>query len=981
MNVTGDKVLISDLLSLNPDILLVQEHWLQKRDLTKLNHLHKNYIGKGQSAIPDDRVLIGRPYGGVAFLWKRNSESVVKFCKTDSDRICALLITNKNGDKLLLVNCYLPCDNRSKTSVDPKFKECLNVIDHTILDIEHDMCILAGDLNVDFSRNNAHSHALKDLIEKHSLILTCDNDTHTFKTPDGFTSCIDHFFHLPSQNIIAKNFEVIDHKINLKPHGHLPIYLELDGYDNACMSNIIPPDKGKQIQWNKVETYCEYKECIENILISGVADSLLELHCFSCSDITCKDIEHKKQLSESLAILTDLCIESGKLTLPCNNNKAMPFWNDEVQHLKDDSMFWGNLWKENGKPSTGELHNVYVNTRKKYHAKIDELKDNEDKYRRAKMAESFDNNDSRNVWGELKKIDGTRKAIPPHVDGNHNYKDICNLFFTKYKHLYNSVPSVNSDIESRIDKLIDCNKNNEYVDIKLETVLKAIAKLKPNKTDGDKGLYSNMVINAPELWVMLLCEVINCMLLHGHNPTELLNVTLSSITKDPSEDICDSSNFRGIALTSCIYKVIDWIIIINYESHILTSNLQFAYKSGLSTTMCSLTLKEVVHYYNSRNSNVYCALVDASKAFDRVRFDKMFELLIKRGLPIVVIRLLFDLYVRQQVRTSWGGEFSDYFQTSNGVRQGGVLSPLFFIVYIDELIILLQECGVGCYVGHQFFGALGSADDLTLLAPSPNALRKLLLICEQFGVDFDILYNGKNTKCMLFVGKGLNYCIPNIMFCGALLKWSSEVTHLGNIITDNLSDETDMKFKRKNFIAASNSIISNFKSAQRRFCCQVFIAQCCHFYGCQMWNLSDKYIAIFNVTWKRCIRKLWYLPNIARSDLLPHMCKMLPFETQLAKRFCTMYKNAMKGGNEAFKLLCKISVMSDKKGIIGKNVEFIEKMYNCSVENFKCLYVDNNMKARGLLLRELSECISNDSMINNWTHQEIKSFIEYVACY
>ncbi len=47
-------------------------------------------------------------------------------------------------------------------------------------------------------------------------------------------------------------------------------------------------------------------------------------------------------------------------------------------------------------------------------------------------------------------------------------------------------------------------------------------------------------------------------------------------------------------------------------------------------------------------------------------------------------------------------------------------------------MILLQECGVGCYVGHQFFGALGSADDLTLLAPTPNALRKMLLICEQF---------------------------------------------------------------------------------------------------------------------------------------------------------------------------------------------------------------------------------------------------------
>ena len=149
-----------------------------------------------------------------------------------------------------------------------------------------------------------------------------------------------------------------------------------------------------------------------------------------------------------------------------------------------------------------------------------------------------------------------------------------------------------------------------------------------------------------------------------------------------------------------------------YEPCFKTTDLQFAYKAGHSTTVCTLTLKEVVKYYNMRNTNVYCALVDASKAFDRVRFDKMFELLIKRKIPIVIIRLLYDLYVRQRVRTSWGGVFSEYFTTCNGVRQGGVLSPILFIVYIDELIELLMKSGLGCYVGHQFFGALGSADDI-----------------------------------------------------------------------------------------------------------------------------------------------------------------------------------------------------------------------------------------------------------------------------
>ena len=84
--------------------------------------------------------------------------------------------------------------------------------------------------------------------------------------------------------------------------------------------------------------------------------------------------------------------------------------------------------------------------------------------------------------------------------------------------------------------------------------------------------------------------------------------------------------------------------------------------------MCTLALKEVVNYYTSRKGRVYCALLDASKAFDRVRFDKLFEALIKRNIPSSIIRLLLNMYQRQKVRTLWDGCLSDTFLTVNGVR-------------------------------------------------------------------------------------------------------------------------------------------------------------------------------------------------------------------------------------------------------------------------------------------------------------------------
>ena len=982
MNCSGNKTIIKDLLDTKPDILISQEHWLQKRDLSKLNHFHKEYLGKGVSPIPEDKILIGRPYGGVAMFWRRDTDCHIKFVKTESNRICAILVTNPDDVTMLIVNVYLPCDNRSKTVVNSEFARSLEVIDKTLLDNEYDLCVLAGDFNVDFVRNNAHSDALKNLIERHSLEKSwTDVSTVTFKTPEGNTSAIDHFFLSSSNSASMKKAESIDYKVNTKPHGHVPICLELEGFRNNSvdLNDCIPSEKS--ILWNRVDDYNEYKECIENVLISGVADEILNFSCFQCNDIKCKTDCHKRELDKTMAILSDLCIDVSKIVLPCTSRNSVPYWNDKVQQLKDDSIFWGKMWKECGRPATGELAAVYRNTRKKYHEKIEEIKCNDISCRKAKMAEDFVNNDSRSLWSEFKKIGGKGKSVPPHVDGFYKYDEICKLFYEKYKHLYNSVPCDIEVIESNINSLLYSNVNNEYVSIDFYTVEQAIHKLKPRKGDGDKGFISNMLIHAPDLWVMLFCEVINCMIIHGHNPTELLNVTLSSINKDLNEDICDSSNFRGVALTSCIYKVIDWVILIMYEPCFKTSDLQFAYKKGLSTTMCTLTLKEVVSYYNKHNTNVYCALVDASKAFDRVRFDKMFQLLIKRKIPIVIVRLLFDLYVRQRVRTSWGGVFSEYFSTSNGVRQGGVLSPILFIVYIDELIKVLMKSGLGCYIGHQFFGALGSADDLTLMAPTPYSLRKLLLICEQFGLEYDILYNGKNTKCILFPCDGHARITPVIMFCGSKLNWYNEIVHLGNTVLSNVSDQADMKSKRKDFIAASNSVISNFKTAQRHFCCQVFIAQCCHLYGCQMWDLTSDFINTFEITWKRCIRKLWYLPNIARSNLLPYVCNCLPFKVQLVKRFAKMYNTAMKGVNDAFKFLCYVSINSTQKGIIGKNIEHIENMYSCSIDKLKYCNEDKVMQSRALAIKDLSECLSGGMLLENWSRNDISSFIEFVSCY
>ena len=134
-----------------------------------------------------------------------------------------------------------------------------------------------------------------------------------------------------------------------------------------------------------------------------------------------------------------------------------------------------------------------------------------------------------------------------------------------------------------------------------------------------------------------------------------------------------------------------------------------------------MVLKETIAYYDQNRSSVFCTFLDASKAFDRINYCKLFNLLLKRELPSFIIRVLIQLYMSNLVRVSWGGIVSDYFSAVNGVKQGAVLSPVLFCVYIDGLLLQLSKAGVGCYIGPHFVGALAYADDVVLIAPTPHS--------------------------------------------------------------------------------------------------------------------------------------------------------------------------------------------------------------------------------------------------------------------
>ena len=97
--------------------------------------------------------------------------------------------------------------------------------------------------------------------------------------------------------------------------------------------------------------------------------------------------------------------------------------------------------------------------------------------------------------------------------------------------------------------------------------------------------------------------------------------------------------------------------------------MQAILKARRSTNMCKMVLKETISYYITHKSSVYCAMLDATKAFDRVKYTKLFRLLMGRHLPPVVLRVLLFMYTHSIARVSWNGCVSRHFSVSNGVNK------------------------------------------------------------------------------------------------------------------------------------------------------------------------------------------------------------------------------------------------------------------------------------------------------------------------
>ena len=103
------------------------------------------------------------------------------------------------------------------------------------------------------------------------------------------------------------------------------------------------------------------------------------------------------------------------------------------------------------------------------------------------------------------------------------------------------------------------------------------------------------------------------MIRHGYTPSNMLKSTMIPIPKGKWANLGNSCNFRAITLSSIIGKISELVILKREINHLCTSDLQFGFKEGLSTTMCTSMVKETVSYFVHDNSNVYGLVLEQAR--------------------------------------------------------------------------------------------------------------------------------------------------------------------------------------------------------------------------------------------------------------------------------------------------------------------------------------------------------------------------------
>ena len=219
----------------------------------------------------------------------------------------------------------------------------------------------------------------------------------------------------------------------------------------------------------------------------------------------------------------------------------------------------------------------------------------------------------------------------------------------------------------------------------------------------------------------------------------------------------------------------DRLVLNLWGDQLAIGSVQMGYKRGSRTTQCTYMVQETISHFLDGGTNPILVAMDMTMAFDKCCFDILFKK-IEARLPPTVTRVLIFAYQRQYAWVRWGNMKSCEFGILNRTRQGSVLSPALFTVYVQELLYKVKALSTGCHTGATFLGVVAWSDNFLLTAPTRGAMQAMLDTCSSFasevGSQFSTDLNPakSKSKAVFIVGRKTKLDKPVERRC---LMWST----------------------------------------------------------------------------------------------------------------------------------------------------------------------------------------------------------------
>ena len=401
-NVDIIRKLINDKI----DILLLQETLLVADDLYKLDYLDEDYISIGIPAVLSEKCISsgsGRPKGGLACIWKRNSYFDLKMVEFDDDYMLIELTTNNL--KFYLLNVYIRSDLGDPASHNAyleflyKLEIILNKYDQNVF--------LLGDFNADPFYGNTW-HNLSNFINRNNLNcfdkdLLDDNSFTYVSFTDSHCKWLDHVIGRVDCNIEVKGVHVKNEYIG---SDHLPLVLDLyllnvnePNINNHCGNENMNND---YINWNKLNN-----EDLKNIVVNACINQgvFRDREIGECVSTHCTSSSCRSEISKLYNDIVDsVKIASSRYhqnTIKKSKFKVVPGWNRCVKEAYQNFRVCFKDWIYCGRPRNVDVFHEMKDKQKIFKKKLKECKRNEANELSLSIENSFSTRNHKKFWNEI----------------------------------------------------------------------------------------------------------------------------------------------------------------------------------------------------------------------------------------------------------------------------------------------------------------------------------------------------------------------------------------------------------------------------------------------------------------------------------------------------------------------------------------------------------------------------------------------------